>query len=150
ILERVRIRERETFDSSATPKAGERRVAPKAFADVNLDELRDRMAATIERAKAEDPKELRKTIARLRKELAAAQAQQPQAEREKVESEVPVLANGALDRLDAAVSAMREVAEEIGQDLARVTARPAPTPAPARTAPRPAPAPRREKPAPAP
>lgn len=59
ILRRVKIRERSTFDSSATPKPGQTRRAPKTVADVDLDALTERMAATIEKAKAEDPRELR-------------------------------------------------------------------------------------------
>lgn len=64
-LRRVRMHRRETFDSAATPKAGERRVEPKAFANVDLEAISKAMAATIERAKADDPKALRKRIAEL-------------------------------------------------------------------------------------
>jgi DNA-binding MarR family transcriptional regulator len=48
-FERVQVRERRTFNSSATPKAGEQRVEPSVFADVDLDALREQMAETIER-----------------------------------------------------------------------------------------------------
>lgn len=60
----VKIRERETFDSSATPKAGQRahKVTGKA-AKPDLAKYQVRMAATIEKAKADDPKELRKQLA---------------------------------------------------------------------------------------
>lgn len=66
----VKIRARETFDSSATPKPGQRahKVTGKA-AQPDLAKYRDRMAATIEKAKSEDPKELRKKIAQLEAEL---------------------------------------------------------------------------------
>ncbi|MFI5230733.1 MAG: hypothetical protein ACHQWU_16800, partial [Gemmatimonadales bacterium] len=69
----VKIRERETFDSSATPKPGERahRVSGDA-AKPDLAKYRERMAATIETAKANDPKELRKEIVALKKQLATA------------------------------------------------------------------------------
>ena len=71
-VRRVRIRRRWTFDSGATPKnvkAGQaRKVA--TLADVDLEALRGRMAATIEKAKADDPRELRKEIARLKLEVA--------------------------------------------------------------------------------
>jgi hypothetical protein len=68
----VQIRERETFDSSATPKAGQRaqRVSGEA-AKPDLAKYESRMAATIEKVKADDPKELRKRIAQLEKEVAA-------------------------------------------------------------------------------
>jgi hypothetical protein len=69
VFKRVRIRERRTFDSSATPRVGEKPKAPRKLADVDLEQLRERMAAAIEKAKAEDPTELRRQLAALRKEL---------------------------------------------------------------------------------
>lgn len=69
-LKRVSVLDRETFDSSATPKVGQRAVEPKALAPVDLERLRARMAATIEKAKAEDPRELRRRIGELERELA--------------------------------------------------------------------------------
>lgn len=66
IFARVDVRDRRTFDSSATPKAGVRAVAsPKAFADVDLQSLTDDIAASIAKAKADDPRELRREIVRL-------------------------------------------------------------------------------------
>jgi hypothetical protein len=70
IFERVNIRQRHTFDSSATPKAGEVRVTPVVLASVDLEVLRSRMAESIERAEADDPKKLRAEVARLKRELA--------------------------------------------------------------------------------
>lgn len=84
IFARVHVLPIETFDSGATPKPGERRVEPKRVADVDLDALRRQMAATIERAQANDPKHLRAEIERLRREL----GQRPTATTTRVE--VPV------------------------------------------------------------
>ncbi len=70
LFQRVQIRTRRTFNSSATPKAGEaKRQEPRQLAAVDLEVLNTRMAETIERAKADDPKELRKQIARLETEI---------------------------------------------------------------------------------
>lgn len=69
---RTRMNLRETFDSSATPKAGARVAKPKHAAEVDLGALREQLAATIEKAKADDPKELRRQIAALEKQLKAA------------------------------------------------------------------------------
>lgn len=69
LFKRVHIRERETFNSSATPEPGQRKIEPKKLAEVDLVALRERMAATIERAKADDPRELRRHIAALQGEL---------------------------------------------------------------------------------
>jgi hypothetical protein len=66
----ARIRHRNTFDSSATPKAGERirRVTGKA-AKPDLAKYQARMSETIEKAKAEDPKLLKSRIFELEKQL---------------------------------------------------------------------------------
>jgi hypothetical protein len=60
-----------TFDSSATPKAGAAKVkAPKQLAAVDLDKLRETLAAQISLAESEDPRKLQAKIARLEGELA--------------------------------------------------------------------------------
>jgi hypothetical protein len=69
IFERIHVLPIETFDSGATPKPGEKRVEPKNLADVDLAALQRQMAATIEKAKAEDPRELKRKIAALQAEL---------------------------------------------------------------------------------
>jgi len=67
----AQIRPRETFDSSATPKPGEKVKTPRgAAAKPDLSKYQERMAATIERAKENDPKALKKEIQRLTSELA--------------------------------------------------------------------------------
>lgn len=70
LMEQVQIRRRATFDSSATPELGRAIAAPKKLTEVNLDSLKAKMAATIERAKADDPKSLKQEVARLKSELA--------------------------------------------------------------------------------
>jgi hypothetical protein len=62
----VHIAERWTFDASSTPKVG-KTAAARELAPIDLDALRKQMAATIERAKADDPRALRAEIARLKK-----------------------------------------------------------------------------------
>lgn len=71
LFRRVQMRQRKTFDSSATPKAGGKIAAPKHAATVDLYVLMKRMSETIERAKADDPRELRKRIAELERQLKA-------------------------------------------------------------------------------
>ena len=68
IFKRVHVSPITTFDSGATPKPGQKRIVPKNLADVDLDALKEQMAATIEKAKQEDPKLLRKRIAELEAE----------------------------------------------------------------------------------
>lgn len=69
-----------------------------------------RMAATIERAKAEDPRELRRQIAELRGELAQAKRAQPAPPTPK-SVEVPVLKPSMLDRLEKATSRLQRLME---------------------------------------
>lgn len=69
IFQRTHVLPIETFDSGATPKPGARKVIPKTAADVDLKALEKQMADTIERKKAEDPKELKKRILQLEGEL---------------------------------------------------------------------------------
>ena len=70
ILQKVKIGHKKTFDASATPKVGTTQIR-RDLKPLDLADLETRMAATIERAKAEDPKELRKQIAALKKQVAA-------------------------------------------------------------------------------
>lgn len=68
----VRFRARQTFDSSATPKPGETaRKVRGAGATPDLAKYQSRMVETIERAKENDPKELKKQNADLKRQLAA-------------------------------------------------------------------------------
>jgi DNA polymerase III delta prime subunit len=64
---RVNVRDRTTFDSSATPKAGARQVTPEKLAPVDLDDLRRRMQDSISKAEQNDPAALRRRIAELEK-----------------------------------------------------------------------------------
>ena len=100
LLAKVRIRARRTFDSSATPKAGERRVTPKQMADVDLAALGEQIKATVERSQADNPTALRRRITDLERELAAERDKPPAAAVvERVE--VPVLSAEIIDQLEA-------------------------------------------------
>lgn len=65
IFQRTHILPIETFDSGATPAPGQKAIVPKNLADVNLDVLKEKMAATIQKAKADNPVELKKRIVEL-------------------------------------------------------------------------------------
>lgn len=122
IFQRVHVRARRTFDSSATPKRGERAAGPRVLAKVDLEALKERISATIERAKAEDPRELRKRIAEL--ELAAkARPAAPTAPAPKVKRvEVPVLKPATAKRLEAAAGKLEKAAGQAREAAARATA----------------------------
>lgn len=109
LFQQVQVRKRETFDSSATPKVGQKLQAPRQLADVDLEALRRRLASTIEKAKADDPRELRKRIAELERQV----AERPTVEKvvEKV-VQVPVISaaiHKALDDLRLAAASAESV-----------------------------------------
>lgn len=63
------VRRPETFDSSATPKVGQRKVEPKKLAKPDIEQLKVRMAEAIARAEAENPAALRAKLAKAEAEL---------------------------------------------------------------------------------
>lgn len=65
IFEKVQIRRRTTFDSSATPKPGEKTVAPRVLAPVDMKRLGEEIAQTAEEQRANSPEALRRRIAEL-------------------------------------------------------------------------------------
>lgn len=75
VMKRIQVRRRSTFDSGATPTMKGRRAA--TLADVDLGDIQQRMSDTIERAKENDPKELKAELARVRRELDLARAAKP-------------------------------------------------------------------------
>lgn len=115
-FEKIRIRQRRTFNSSATPKSGEKILIPQKLATVDLEKLGKEISATIERASENDPQALKRKLADASfkitskdKEIAELTARLEQAEKAtKVETktetvEVPVLTPGQQQRLDEAV-----------------------------------------------
>jgi len=68
LLRKIEIRERFTFDSSITPKEGAPRVMPTAWAEVDVEELRETLADAVEHD-PNDPKVLKARIAELEKAL---------------------------------------------------------------------------------
>lgn len=58
-----------TFDSSATPKPGQHRTAPKVLAPIDIKKLGERIQATVDEQKANDPALLKRKIAELEREM---------------------------------------------------------------------------------
>jgi hypothetical protein len=118
LLKKVQIRKRQTFDSSATPKIGERVIAPEKLAPVDLEVLRGRIAATIEKAKAEDPRELRKTIRELTGQIEGLKKRIETQPIQKAHTvEVPVLTDDHLKRLEVLVNELRGMSNTIRVDF---------------------------------
>ena len=149
ILARVKIRQRLTFDSSATPKVGQQRIVPRQFAPVNPADL-ERLGARLKVTAAPDvkapgvvpdaeAKRLRGEVSTLRAQLAEVNRREP----ERVE--VPVLAPGDMAALEQAITGLRDLAGSLEIALSRAVQAPKPaTPQlrPVAPAPRPAERPR--------
>lgn len=69
-FELVKFRDRETFDSSASPKIGRRARSPKKLAEVDIAALGEQIKAKVDEKRANDPQVLKSEIVRLRTELA--------------------------------------------------------------------------------
>lgn len=122
IFKQVHIRERETFDSSRTPKAGEKIRTVTKLAEVDLDALKTRLAATIEKAKADDPKELRKEIQKLKADL----AKRPSEIKEKIVEkivEVPALKDEQIEEIKEVMATAQRMAGSIFDVLNSLTKR---------------------------
>jgi uncharacterized protein len=122
-LRRTHINLRETFDSSATPKAGARPIAPGFAATVDLAALRERLATTIAKAKADDPRELRRRISELEKEAknAAAAAAPPRLAAAVEDVRALVESMATLDGIDERIAAiLAEHRARVGDAAARV------------------------------
>lgn len=121
LMQKTKVRRRETFDSSATPKPGQRVKAPKALATVDIEKLGAEISATVQRAKENSPAELKAKIRRLETEL----AKKPQhvvsaatiSELEDVKKRIAVLERdlaNAHHAKDAAICALEDFAAQTG------------------------------------
>lgn len=121
ILQKVTFRRRTTYDSAATPKVGEKRHAPQRLASVDLERLRSQMAASIEHAQANDPRELRRQLAAATRQIAADQAALARRVEPKIETkrvEVPVLSKQDI----AGLERMIDKGQQLANDMLAVTA----------------------------
>jgi len=132
------IRARETFDSSETPVAGKERRPSGKGARVDRAKYEARMAETIEQAKADDPRELKRRIAGLERELAK-QPSRSEFEVDRVVEkvvevlvEVPAISDEQIEELREIATAMRDLsrglaarADQIEEALRHVREAPA-------------------------
>jgi len=111
LFKRVAIRQRHTFDSGATPKAGEKKREPKILAPIDIARLGKTMAEAAERQKANDPKALKLRVAELERELAKKPPGAPGAPANKKIVEKPVLKDGQLTRAEKLVESVGRLAD---------------------------------------
>lgn len=108
--ETVRILPKSTYDASHTPKVGSSPAAALKLTSIDIEQLREAMAATIERAKEEDPRELRRRIAELQRSLAQ-KPDKPQVQIQTVE--VPILPAADVERLVTIAGDVTGVANDL-------------------------------------
>jgi len=111
VLKKVQIRASRTFDSSPTRKRTKSRRS-LTLADVDLTGIASKVQASIEKAKQEDPNELRRQITELRKELEAKPAA-PSPAADPVEVKVPVLDGEAM-------ASLRALLDQVDGDVGRL------------------------------
>jgi hypothetical protein len=149
VMRKIQVRPRRTFDSSATPRVGERAIVPRRFAPVDPADL-ERMAVLLQReGKPAKGETAAPEIAGLRREITSLRTRLAEAvQREPERVEVPVLAPGDIAALEQAIAGVKDVAAGLELALSRAVqpARPAPVagplkPAAPEAAPVPAPAP---------
>lgn len=99
LFQKVRIRKRHTFNSSATPDASAPAPGVVKLAKVDLERISEQMAATIEKASAEDPRLLRQRIAELER--------RPKPEPKIIEK--PILTREQVIELGAMIDRMTEL-----------------------------------------
>lgn len=120
-LERHKFPTITTYDSSATPEHGAK--ASPEVSQIDLDEVRSAMAEAVEEAKANDPRELKKQVADLKRQLAEAAKEKPAKveikERAVVTDAQIKRAEKLIERLSAAsemaAAAAKEISAAIGQ-----------------------------------
>jgi hypothetical protein len=89
-----------TFDSFAPPQL-QKKISASGWADVDLAAVKEKLSAVIEEAKANDPAELRRQIAQLKKDLRAA-GNVTKVEKGSIEiKEVPLLTLSEFKRFEA-------------------------------------------------
>jgi hypothetical protein len=120
IFRRVEVAPCWTFDSGATPRAGETRLAPATMADVDLEAFKKRMGEAIARAAAEDPRALRDQLQAARKALATAEAELARRKAAPAPAaakrvEVPMIKPADLQRLERALGQAQLIIDKVAK-----------------------------------
>lgn len=109
VLEIVKFPPKKTFDSSRTPKRGEK-IATTELKPIDLGKLKERLGKVEAETKANDPAALKKRIAELQKELSA----KPGPAQKIVQS------GPSQEKIDALVAAAQDAALSLGRHEGRV------------------------------
>ena len=112
VFKLIKIRTRDTFNSSATPKPGAKPIEPKVFAAIDIQSLGEEIAATVERSKQDDPEFLRRQIDQLKRDLVNKQPGPAEVKTEIERVEVPVITPDQLQVLEEHVEKIHQVTQE--------------------------------------
>jgi DNA-binding response OmpR family regulator len=116
LFERIRVRKRRTYDSSATPTVGVVRNVPRVLAPVDLSTLSTRLQSVLVTVEENDPTRLRARIVDLTRQLSERDSR-PVEVREKIVERIvekPVLTAEALTALREAMETSATLGKEIG------------------------------------
>lgn len=69
VFQSVAVDKCSTFDSRQTPRGGRKARGPKRLAQIDLEALKAALAETVEAAESNDPRQLKKQIAQLQRQL---------------------------------------------------------------------------------
>jgi hypothetical protein len=117
IYKKVRFRTKQTFDASATPEVG-RAAKAASLSAVDVEKLRTDLLDLIEKAKSEDPKELRRRITVLEGELKKAKGSASTIDPEEI---IKIRHAGAEAMMKVFLSNVRIAERQISQVLASIT-----------------------------
>jgi uncharacterized protein YukE len=111
----VRILPRVTADLSSTPEVGASTAAKRALTPIDVEQLQTAMAETVERARADDPKELRKQLAEKDREIRAL-SDSRNTSIQPAGKDVPVLTDADRRLLEKIAGAYREYSTDAADD----------------------------------
>ena len=117
VSETYKISKKSTFNASSTPEVGQSSVA-RELAPIDLAKIRTEMAATIERAKQEDPRELKRKIAELQRQLNT--APKPIADEAAIQRAVETSVRQREREHDQQLSKYREIIEKLQSGMASI------------------------------
>lgn len=110
----------QTFDSFAPPQL-QKKVERQTWANVDLDEVKEKLASVIKEAEANDPKALRTKIVQLERELREKRTYPETKTETKIEKvEVPILKDNEVVDLQAAANSARMAAQELTRETDRI------------------------------
>jgi hypothetical protein len=112
LFERVHFPRIATYDNTATP-TGDGETREIKTAAVDADKLRTLIGQAVDQAKADDPRELKKRIAHLERQLRTPNAQPAPSKVETKTVEKFVLKDGQIDRFERATKAFAAVVDRL-------------------------------------